>query len=98
MLQIKTIVDRLEDADQFDNEVNAAIAEGWMLKKREVLLPRSQSESLTARIALYAELERVVITEAERGCDNCRYCDCDATLEPCANCSENADKWEPMDG
>lgn len=85
MLQIKTIYTR--DPDVFDEKVNTALAEGWTLSRR-TFDPQG----------FLAELERVVITDGERCCDNCRYCDCDATLEPCVNCSDSADKWEPMDG
>lgn len=96
MLQIKTIKNRLDNAEDFDKAVNTALAEGWTLTKREVLPPVDLGGYFT-HTTLYAELERVEITEAERGCENCRYCDCDATLEPCCNCSDNADKWEAAD-
>lgn len=96
MLQIKTIKDRLDNAEDFDKEVNTALAEGWTLTKREVLPPADLGDRFIHTM-LYAELEREEITEAERCCENCRYCDCDATLEPCSNCSDNADKWEPFE-
>ncbi|WP_105204555.1 hypothetical protein [Neobittarella massiliensis] len=58
MKQIKTIVFRLDNRDNFDSMVNMAIAEGWKLKKRTVLVPKAQSDDRYTYIMLYAELER----------------------------------------
>ena len=59
MLEIKTIWSELVKSQLFDVSVNAAIADGWELVRREVLPRRTDwGETL-----LYAELER--ITEAE---------------------------------
>lgn len=60
MLQIKTIWDRLDNNTYFDNEVNAALRDGWTLKKRTVLRPIGQSESVFGHMMLYAELEKEV--------------------------------------
>lgn len=60
MLQIKTIRNRLDNNTYFDNEVNAALRDGWTLKKRTVLRPISQSESTYFHTMLYAELEKEV--------------------------------------
>lgn len=60
MLQIKTIRDRLDYASFFDNEVNAALRDGWTLKKRTVLRPVEQRNATHTRIMLYAELEKEV--------------------------------------
>lgn len=60
MLQIKTIWNRLENATLLDDEVNAALRDGWTLKKRTVLRPIGQSESVYAHTMLYAELEKEV--------------------------------------
>lgn len=60
MLQIKTIRARLDDASFFDNEVNAALRDGWTLKKRTVLRPIGQSDSVYAHTMLYAEFEKEV--------------------------------------
>lgn len=60
MLQIKTIWNRLENATLFDDEVNAALCDGWTLKKRTVLRPIGQSESVYMHTMLYAELEKEV--------------------------------------
>ena len=94
MLQIKTIRNRLDNAEIFDREVNAALVEGWRLTKRDVLQPKAQNESVQSHTMLYAEMERVIFTEAERCCENCKHYDLDATLEPCVLCDDNADKWE----
>ena len=59
MLQIKTIIYRLDNAKQFDDAVNAAIQSGWQLTKREVVIPKAQSDNLYTNIMLYAELEKV---------------------------------------
>ena len=58
MLQIKTILNRLDYSISFDKEVNAALRDGWTLKKRTVLQPIGQSESVYAPMMLYAELEK----------------------------------------
>lgn len=60
MLQIKTIRNRLDNPTLFDDEVNAALHEGWTLKKRTVLRPICQSESVYMHTMLYAELEKEV--------------------------------------
>ena len=60
MLQIKTIRNCLDNNTYFDNEVNAALRDGWTLKKRTVLRPIGQSESVHAHTMLYAELEKEV--------------------------------------
>lgn len=39
MKQIKTVRHRLDNACQFDDEVNNLLREGWLLKKRTVLRP-----------------------------------------------------------
>ena len=54
--EIKTIAHNIDYEHKFDREVNAALAEGWTLVKREVLIPRA----VGAMMALYAELERYV--------------------------------------
>ena len=57
MLQIKTITENTPDA--FDERVNAAIAEGWELVKRDVL-PPYESHGMAHARTYYAELEREV--------------------------------------
>ena len=60
MLQIKTIRNRMDNPTLFDDEVNAALRDGWTLKKRTVIQPISQSESVYMHTMLYAELEKEV--------------------------------------
>ena len=60
MLQIKTIRNRLDNNTSFDDEVNAALRVGWTLKKRTVVRPIGQSESVYMHTMLYAELEKEV--------------------------------------
>lgn len=60
MLQIKTIRYRLDYPTLFDDEVNAALRDGWTLKKRTILRPIGQSESTYSHPMLYAELEKEV--------------------------------------
>ena len=102
MLQIKTIGDQLGNAEDFDKAVNAALAEGWTLTKREVMLPRAHAPGTYTHPLLYAELEREVITEAERGCPNCKHFDLDSNAEPCRSCNDGPNnyptKWEAIGG
>lgn len=67
MLQIKTIWNRLTNTTPFDDEVNAALCDGWTLKKRTVLRPIGQSESTYTYMymILYAELEKEVADDTE---------------------------------
>lgn len=58
-MKIKTIRKKLEYAEEFDAGVNAALADGWKLVKREVLRPFSQpGGGALAHMMLYAELEK----------------------------------------
>ena len=65
MLQIKTIRYRLDNHTFFDDEVNAALRNGWTLKKRIVLRPISQHDTTYIHMMLYAELEKEVADDAE---------------------------------
>ena len=60
MLQIKTIRHRMDNPTFFDDEVNAALRDGWTLKKRTVVRPISQHETSYVHMMLYAELEKEV--------------------------------------
>lgn len=95
MKQIKTIKNRLDNNEEFDNEVNTAIKEGWTLVKRDIILPIAQSPLTTFYTMLYAELERDVYNEGDKKyCKNCKH---DGTLfvpgSPCPKCKK-FDKWE----
>ena len=89
MKQIKTILKGTDYLENFDAAVNAALAEGWTLTKREHIVPLR---------GLYAELEREAVTEAERCCENCAHFGASAVAEPCASCSEKCSNWEPAEG
>ena len=90
MKQIKTI-EKVEAAE-FDKAVNAALAEGWELVRRQVLEPYNGHTCEWYR-TYYAEMEKNEITEAERCCDNCKHCDKSSYVEPCNTC-EDASNWE----
>lgn len=63
MLQIKTIRNRLDNPTLFDDEVNAALRDGWTLKKRTVLRLISQQDTTYTHMMLYAELEKEVAND-----------------------------------
>lgn len=86
MLQIKTI--KHPDPERFDDKVNEALADGWNLTRR-----------LAGPDAFVAELEKNVITEDEKTCENCRHYMQAANIEPCASCDpENGTcYWEAME-
>lgn len=88
MKQIKTIADY--KIKTFDEEVNAAIAEGWDLVKRDChLVGRDRGPML------YAELEKEVVTEAEQTCENCKHRDDPPGGPHCIDCApEDNWKWE----
>ena len=89
MKQIKTIFYKIDFYEKFDREVNEALADGWELKRREVIVPHVADRYTL----LYAELEKSTITEAERCCENCAYCDNPGHLPPCRDCTD-ASNWE----
>lgn len=84
MLQIKTI--KHQNPERFDYKVNVALADGWTLTRR-----------LTGPTDFVAELEKEVITEDEKTCENCKHYDTLANNEPCISCTDDADKWEAME-
>lgn len=58
-MQIKTIKNRLDNAEAFDSSVNAALNDGWVLKKRLVLQPHQPTGGINYfHTMLYAELEK----------------------------------------
>lgn len=61
MKQIKTVIKLYSLVSEFDAEVNALLAEGWHLVKREFIqIPSEYSESFNRTMisVLYAELEK----------------------------------------
>lgn len=75
MKQIKTIRYKFYHSEEFDSDVNKALADGWTLTKRLVLQPTAQphSDSTYFNNMLYAELEKDV-TEV-RDCISCKHAD-----------------------
>jgi hypothetical protein len=72
IMEIKTIT--AQTPTEFDKAVNEALAEGWELKRRDVLPPGETMTCGYPRL-YYAELEKRE-TEAvpkKHGCYNCRY-------------------------
>lgn len=55
-MKIKTIRERLDNAEDFDKEANDAMAEGWQLVKRAVLPAIALTAGTYANRMLYAEL------------------------------------------
>lgn len=82
MKQIKTISH--QNAELFDDGVNTSLMDGWQLSRRY----RANNGSFVA------ELEREIITERERCCENCAHNQKTPSEEPCLHCSEDCDKWE----
>ena len=87
-MRIKTITAQLPT--EFDNAVNAALREGYELKKRDVLPPYDGQLTGWPRL-FYAELELVP------SCENCRHeaCDPDDPSSPCHRC-EHDEMWEAI--
>lgn len=92
MKQIKTIKNRLDNNVAFDEEVNAALAEGWKLKKRDVLRPNAHPDGETSFTMLYAELE-LDTDNTKRCCEACGMERC--TDSPCVKCDGDALKEVP---
>lgn len=57
--QIKTIWRTIEQNEDFDNEVNTFLENGWRLVRRELVQPSVAQPPLVCQKLLYAELERV---------------------------------------
>lgn len=60
MKQIKTVTAPIERTEWFDSAVNALIADGWVISKRDILnVPGVLTESFNVPVVqmLYAELE-----------------------------------------
>ena len=59
-MEIKTIKNRFDNAAAFDAEVNAALADGWRLTRRDVVLPvQPHTGSNYFHTMLYAELVKL---------------------------------------
>lgn len=96
MKQIKTIARRANYSEEFDEAVNAALAEGWVLTKREVI-QAVEGPTLIFHRMLYAELEREIVEKEgpiEFICETCAHFDVLSPRPPCYECLDK-DKWEP---
>lgn len=110
-MKIKTICYALEATAKFDEEVNAALAEGWQLVKREVLPGMSYTETNWAKRALYAELVKLdppaepettdpfdAVRAIKATCEGVSLEDCHACRCPLsAWCRKMPDGYDPID-
>lgn len=57
-MQIKTIKNRLDNAEEFDTDVNKALSEGYLLTRRTIIIPNQPANNSTSFLhnMLYAEL------------------------------------------
>lgn len=92
MKQIKTILVKAEQLEEFDKKVNAALTEGWTLVKREVLQAYDRATCIFHRM-LYAELEREIVEGVRHDCRTCKWVNSDSHREPCRTCGE-LHNWE----
>ena len=84
MLQIKTIFKG--NTQQFDEAVNLALQEGWTLNRR-CLVPEG----------FVAEMEKTIVTDNEKCCENCKHVNESPEREPCLSCSETCSEWEAQE-
>ena len=78
MKQIKTIYHK--NSDDFDVEVNNELRDGWSLTWRAVQVQNGA-------IYFFAGLERDILPDGERDCDNCRHLE-KLGDEPCIFCKD----------
>lgn len=78
------------DPEDFDTEVNTALADGWELIKRETILIGKERAILHV-----AELEKETPEEIQT-CETCRFRRNLPHQAPCDVCNADADKWEPI--
>jgi hypothetical protein len=99
MKQIRTIVYRLDDVLMFDAAVNALLEDGWDITERKVLQPTTPPPAIgpCPPVLLYAAMERYILGEDEKNCENCKHCDLPPDAAPCRDCSDTGDKWEPRE-
>ena len=79
-MKIKTIT--AQTSIEFDEAVNAALAEGWTLKRRDIQPPAALGPGDILGV-FYAELE----LEEERSCRTCRH------IRNCKLC-DGQSRWE----
>lgn len=89
MKQIKTVISH--KAAEFDKQVNSALLEGWVLLKRRLVCGPDSGY-------YYAELEKEIITETERCCENCKHYEDPVDIDPCLNCHDGVlEGWEAVE-
>ena len=99
-MRIKTIT--AQTPTEFDKAVNEALAEGWVLVKRDVLAPYEGEETAWPRM-YYAEMQKNASVQKSgaipgRICYNCRHYDrleIDGEASPCHRC-EGYSRWEVL--
>lgn len=107
-MKIKTICFRLDNANNFDQEVNAALEKGWQLVKRSVLPARQLTDDTYLHAMLYAELvmldpvpepepvqiDPIEIMQTIRAeCKKCRDCDQCRWTDLCDPCFEGTPEY-----
>ena len=105
-MEIKTIYKQMDLRREFDEEVNAALAAGWTLVRRDVLDGRPLPDNVFMHRGLYAELVKSapdpkpmdLVGAArliQRTClqfESCKDC---SLRDICEN--EPPYKWDPVD-
>jgi hypothetical protein len=105
-MEIKTIYKQMDLRREFDEEVNAALAAGWTLTRRDVLDGRPLPDSVFMHRGLYAELVKDNPEEGQKALDlmdavRMIYNTC-LQYDRCADCplediceAEVPYKWDP---
>lgn len=60
MKEYKTIIKKIDKADEFDQFVNGAVKDGWTVIERQVVRGFSQGNYLVQETTLVAFLEREI--------------------------------------
>lgn len=95
MLEIKTIVTRDNKPEEFDQKVNEALKEGWVLVRRDVL-PAYAGGLAEYHRCYYAELERQTEPEEEEEPEDDTTAEWELVRDPvnpfrCSKCSCKSD-------
>lgn len=81
-MEIKTIILNADYAEKFDNKVNTALADGWELVRREVIIAQTEKQCT----GLYAELAKLPEPEEAPAPS---WCDALRTIrDECENAAE----------
>ena len=101
MTEIYTILKPIGDCEEFDERVNEALRDGWVLTRRDILPPFEGPTRLWERV-LYAELERESTpcpSLLEACCETCKHFGRSDRDEPCRSCEDQngiPDHWEAV--